>query len=314
MKYLTDKLGGRFFDDPKVMLNFYEKIKNDEFDHRIFSVSAIGCSTNNLLHIFNFLVDKKLDVPLKKEVIFTLLNYFNQTHQDLMDNLFDGRQRKRVKKDIGDIMNNLNKIVYYNERVGNEDVLYASILQYGEILSSKILHHFLNFLGCENNLLDARKYVLMDKIRDGNIILIKPSFVDAIRDKKITIISGFIGKSGTNSSIGKFNSSDDSLAFFSTTLFGDLKDVIIATFWKDFPGVGVENPSEIEEEYVEFLPKITANSYLKLIETIGSYPVKPEAIICFKEKIHPKSRSKVFVKSYKEPEKIGTEIVFNGKS
>ena len=309
---LFDKNGGVSFNNPQILRNFLLN-EEDNYDYKVNVVSAIGCTTNVLKHIWDFKVDKKIDKRLKEKNISLNQKYIYRTHLKAVEKFFEGsKEIGLVREEIENDLKELFEIISGSYIEGQEDRLYARILQYGELMSSKIYYYLLLLIGRKNvQLLDARDFVLMSDIKNGEIFLINPDFSKMLKKHRQTVIQGFIGTStdGANS-VGEFNSSDDSLAFLASSQF-EKSNTVISNFLKEFPGVAGQDPKGKKKKDITYFPQITHKEYLDLVRINKSYPVKPRAILKFDEKIRVNPENKVFVRSFKKPFlNKGTEITF----
>lgn len=185
----------------------------------------------------------------------------------------------------------------------NYDYTYDQIVSVGEIVSSLIVHAFLNQMGLPTQWLDARDIILTDNIyREGWVQwketqenterLLKPMLE---RDGFI-ITQGFIGTTSENftTTLGR-EGSDYTAAIFSFCL--DAKSM---TIWKDVPGVLTGDPRLFDN-----VIKLDLLSYKEAIEMTyyGAKVIHPKTIKPLQNKSIP-----LFVKSFLEPEGSGTFI------
>lgn len=300
--YGVNKFGGLTYYEQS-MINCTRKY--EDFDHEIDVVSAPEDSTNVLLHIYNLIVDKKINADLKLSQINNYLKYLHTMYLEKINQSFSGMMKDLVTEEVGSLYSKL--VAKVHESYKDKDILYASILQFGELIGSTIYHHFLTSKGRENQLLDAREFVFMDKNRDGEIIIIKPSFITAVKEAKLTVTQGFIG----NESVGKFDSSDDSSSAFASLFFSP-ENIVHLKFWKEYPGFATKVPSkEILNEILEFFPSMTIDEVLNFSQKLGASPVKPSAIERLKPRISLNPKNRVQILSYLNPELPGTEITYN---
>ena len=181
----------------------------------------------------------------------------------------------------------------------NYSYVYDQIVSNGELLSTLIIHHYLNENGLENTWLDSRICIKTDSyFRDSNLDWIEnEKKINSSFDKNlITITQGFIGSDSNNNTttLGR-EGSDYSAAIFAYAL--NAKSV---TIWKDVPGVLNGDP-RIFDDFI-LLNKI---SYREAIELAfyGASVIHPKTLQPLQRKEIP-----LFVKSFEEPLKDGTSV------
>lgn len=185
----------------------------------------------------------------------------------------------------------------------NYDYMYDQIIGVGELVSSRIVHAYLNKLGLPTQWLDARDVILTDDIfREGWVQwdetearaekIVKPM----LEHEGFVITQGFIGSTTENftTTLGR-EGSDYTAAIFSYCL-----DAESMTIWKDVPGVLTADPRKFDN-----VIKLDRLSYKEAIEMTyyGAKVIHPKTIKPLQNKSIP-----LYVKSFLKPEDEGTFI------
>ena len=118
----------------------------------------------------------------------------------------------------------------------NYSFVYDQVVSYGEILSTKIIHHFIEFSGIDNFWLDSRNCIKTDdyyRAANLNWELTQKNIKQQVEKDSLIITQGFIGSNSNNftTTLGR-EGSDYSAAIFAYAL-----NAASVTIWKDVPGV-----------------------------------------------------------------------------
>ncbi|HNA93629.1 MAG TPA: aspartate kinase, partial [Saprospiraceae bacterium] len=225
---------------------------------------------------------------------------FELTHLSIIKDLFDPEhnifhQLNKVSSDLKSILSTKPNASY--------DQIYDSIVSAGELLSSYIVHAWLNHSGIKTAWLDARSVIKTDEnFREGRILwndtlaasksIIPPLF----EESKVVVTQGFLGGTlrGQTTTLGR-EGSDYSAAIISFCL-----DAENQTIWKDVPGVLNADPRKFENAIL-----IDKLSYREAIEMTyyGASVIHPKTIQPLQRKNIP-----LLVKSFINPEGEGTLI------
>ncbi len=297
------KLGGKFFTSNIIKLFFKQLSNNLENDEVLFVVSAIKEVTRLLRLIFIAKTEIKIDEDLKNSLVKLCLNEFKKIHADFISKLFeDDEDCNAVLINFDNLFNDLEKIVNSYTINTNIDVFYATILQFGELASSKILSAYMLSIDIDNKYFDAREHVVTtDSHRESSILEVKNNFKKLFLTSRILTTQGFIGRtaSGLNSLVG-FDGSDYSATKFANSLVTG-KEEIILTFWKDVKGVYTKNPTKnLDAKLIE---KLSRQEYIKSVKKNNSFVVRPDSILSLDKNI------KVKIRSYINLDNMGTEII-----
>jgi len=181
------------------------------------------------------------------------------------------------------------------------DYEYDQIVSYGEIISTKILSHYLNYTGTPSSFVDIRKYLKTDETyREGKIDVEQSTELMAKRFKfeneRIYVTQGFIASSSADitTTLGR-DGSDFTAAMLA--LFLKAENV---TIWKDVCGVYNADPKFYANPI-----SISQLSYREAVELAyyGAKVIHPKTIKPLQNMNIP-----LYVKSFLEPEHAGTIV------
>src|SRR5690606_28685234 len=137
------------------------------------------------------------------------------------------------------------------------DYLYDQIVSIGEMLSTKIVHAYLQLKNLPVKWLDVRNYIHTDNTyRDARVDWVKTEAaiqkdIPALLENSIPITQGFIGGTSENftTTLGR-EGSDYSAAIFAACL-----NARSVTIWKDVPGVLNADPKWFSS--TELIPQLS---------------------------------------------------------
>ena len=181
------------------------------------------------------------------------------------------------------------------------DQLYDQIVSKGEVISSIIVHHFLQSIGIPSTWVDARNCIATDSTyREGKVDWTKTaqqvsSLTETLKNNVI-LTQGFIGSTddGFTTTLGR-EGSDFSAAIFASSLNAES-----VTIWKDVPGVMNADPKRMNAAVVfEELPFKEAAE----MTYYGASVIHPKTIKPLANKGIP-----LLVKNFDDPSLPGTKI------
>jgi aspartate kinase len=232
------KFGGASLKHAGGIRNVAAIIRSYQQSPLLVVVSAMGKTTNALEQILHLAYHgKNASAEIK-----ALLDY----HHNIIADLFpkDHPVYTAIQKTINDLEQSLLEKAAY-------DQMYDETVAKGELLSSIIVHHYLESQGLPSLWIDARDYIRTDdSFREGkvdwsltekNILQIEPTL-----KKNIILTQGFIGKTpnGNTTTLGR-EGSDFSAAIFASSLSAES-----VTIWKDVPGVMSADPKRLPNAVV----------------------------------------------------------------
>lgn len=287
------KFGGASLKDADRIRNVAGILEDYRNDQLLIVVSAIGKVTDSMEKVVEAHAEQTGDAR-------ALLEGVKQQHYQLCAELL-GEQHE-----VYDLINDTFVEVEWvldEEPHDNYDYMYDQIVSIGELVSSRIVHAYLNKVGLSTQWLDARDVILTDNIfREGWVQweetqeradrIVKPM----LETPGFLITQGFIGSTSENftTTLGR-EGSDYTAAIFSFCL-----DAESMTIWKDVPGVLTADPRIFEN-----VTKLDRLSYKEAIEMTyyGAKVIHPKTIKPIQNKNIP-----LYVKSFLDPSGEGTFI------
>lgn len=290
---LVYKFGGASVRDALSVKRISDIIRKADDGQLFIVISAMGKTTNQLEKI----LQEKLSGEQKKVElsIQNLLDY----HHSLALELFKDPSHI-VFQDIRKKINYLKD--FLNNKAGlNFDSDYDQVVSVGELLSTCIVSSYLNDLGIENTLVDARDIIITnDKFKNAEVIWdlteLKINNIIHSENSRIWITQGFIGSTinGQTTTLGREGSD------YTAAIISFCSDASNLTIWKDVPGVYNADPHVFSDAVL--LPEI---SYYDAIEMTyyGATVIHPKTIKPLQNKKIP-----LHVKSFLNPSGHGTII------
>lgn len=286
------KFGGASVKNADGIKNLGEIIKLNQGLSLLIVVSAMGKTTNALEHLAEAYFKQTADIH---EIFDEIKNY----HFDILHQLFDDNHP--VFDEINNTFVEIDWIIE-DEPVDAFNFIYDQIVSIGELVSSKIVAHYLNSIQLSAKWLDARSYIQTDNVyREAHINWDKTSAltqrdIPQILANSFAITQGFIGNTSENftTTLGR-EGSDYSAAIFAFCLGADS-----VTVWKDVPGILNADPKLFEN-----CVKFDELSYTEAIEMTyyGATVIHPKTIKPLQNKQIP-----LYVKPFLAPNESGTII------
>ncbi len=287
------KFGGASVRDKLAIENVGRILQRFSDDKLIIVVSAIGKSTNALEEVVksHYARDGKASA---------LLEHIREQHANVIHALFTAPQK--VLDDINDTLVEMEWILEEDPHA-DYDFTYDQIVSVGELLSSKILFHYLQSLGLSARWFDVRDVLLTDNtFRDARVNweqtqkLASSKLAPLWQDCHHIVTQGLIGTTTENetTTLGR-EGSDYTAAILSFCLDAESMHI-----WKDVPGVLTADPRLFDE--VVKLPRL---SYKEAIEMTyyGAKVIHPKTIKPLQNKQIP-----LFVRPFLDPTSEGTII------
>lgn len=288
------KFGGASVKDADGIKNLAKILRLTSLKNIVVVISAMGKTTNALEEItFSYFH--------QDEKFYQLFNDVKKYHFDILNELFENNIPTSVFDDINNTFVEIEWMIE-DEPVDEYAFIYDQIVSIGELLSTKIVSHYLNHIGINSKWLDVRSYIQTDNnYKEANVNwdktceLITKS-IPEITSNQIAIIQGFIGNTSENftTTLGR-EGSDYTAAIFANCLNADN-----LTVWKDVPGILNADP-----KIFDGTQKLDELSYAEAIEMTfyGATVIHPKTIKPLQNKHIP-----LFVKPFMAPEETGTII------
>jgi aspartate kinase len=282
------KFGGASIKDSNGVRNVALILQSHTQDSLVVVISAMGKTTNAL--------ERVLNLRLSNNDYTNELNTLRGFHENIMLELF--KKNHSVFSVINDYWRQCE--AQLNSTLEG-DALYDQVVSFGELISTKIVFHYLLEQKLAVAWLDAREVIVTDNTyREGKVdwsetckLITKTLTLSA---KSCTITQGFIGRdsNGLTTTLGR-DGSDFSAAIFASCLSADS-----VTIWKDVPGIMNADPKRMKAVTVfEELPFREAAE----MTYYGASVIHPKTIKPLATKRIP-----LMVKSFDDPSLPGTLI------
>lgn len=284
------KFGGASVKDAAGIKNVYEVLQKAGYEDVLLVVSAMGKTTNALEVVVKNYVEKSREL---KESLQEVRKYHNEILIDLFD---DGTHK--VFADVAAHFSDLEYFLGHNKSP-NYSFVYDQIVSYGELISTVILSHYMNFRQINTNWIDVRNFIKTDSnYRDANLDwdATQKNISKNVKRRQLNITQGFLGsdENGFTTTLGR-EGSDYTAAIFAYCLNAES-----VTIWKDVPGVMNADP-----RFFENATLLNQISYREAIELAfyGATVIHPKTLQPLQRKEIP-----LYVKSFVHPLLPGTSV------
>ena len=283
------KFGGASIKDISSIKNILKIISTYNEDRLVIVVSAMGKTTNALELVVHNYFNNKENLQASISEVYNF-------HLEILNNLFE--KSHPIFSDISKSFEKLNSFIKANKSPSYSFV-YDQIVSIGELLSSRIIHHFLlnNNINC--SFIDARNCIKTNsKYRGAKVEwdITNKKIKDYISDSKISVTQGFIGSDKNNFTVTLGREGSD----YSAAIFAYVLNAESLSIWKDVPGLLNADPKFFKN--TKLLNQI---SYSETIELAfyGASIIHPKTLQPLQKKEIP-----LLVKSFKNPQSKGTII------
>lgn len=283
------KFGGASIKDISSIKNILKIISTYNEDRLVIVVSAMGKTTNALELVVHNYFNNKENLQASISEVYNF-------HSEIINNLFE--KSHPIFSDISKSFEKLNSFIKANKSPSYSFV-YDQIVSIGELLSSRIIHHFLlnNNINC--SFIDARNCIKTNsKYRGAKVEwdITNEKIKDYISDSKISVTQGFIGSDKNNFTVTLGREGSD----YSAAIFAYVLNAESLSIWKDVPGLLNADPKFFNN--TKLLNQI---SYSETIELAfyGASIIHPKTLQPLQKKEIP-----LLVKSFKNPQSKGTII------
>lgn len=289
---LVFKFGGASVKNADAVRNIVGILKVHDSEI-IVVVSAMGKTTNNLERIIDHFVNKKSD-ELAKEV-----DVLKAYHFEIIDDLFDNKDHP-VYEDINNLLADLERELSKEPSL-SFDHDYDQIICFGELLSTKIIAHYLQAQNLKAEWKDVRYAIKTNnsyreaRVNWENTKELAPKHFQFDKNR-IFVTQGFLGSTVDNitTTLGR-EGSDYTGAILAYVLKAEK-----LTIWKDVPGVLNADPKWFDDTVL--LDEISYRDAIELAY-YGASVIHPKTIKPLQNK-----NINLHVKSFKNPEARGTVI------
>ena len=284
------KFGGASVKDAAGIKNVYDVLQKVGYQDVLLVVSAMGKTTNALELVIKNYFDKS-------ESLQTSVNEIKAYHNQILLELFED-----PKHEVFEALNNQFADLEYflsHNKSPNYNFVYDQIVSYGELISTTVLSHYMNFMNIQTQWLDVRNFVKTDSnYRDAEVDweLTQNNISKNVKRQILNITQGFLGSDENNftTTLGR-EGSDYTAAIFAYCL-----NAQSVTIWKDVPGVMNADP-----RYFENASLLNQISYREAIELAfyGATVIHPKTLQPLQKKEIP-----LYVKSFINPLLKGTVV------
>ncbi|WP_291097163.1 MULTISPECIES: aspartate kinase [unclassified Flavobacterium] len=284
------KFGGASVKDAEGIKNVYDVLQKVGYEDVLLVVSAMGKTTNALELVIKNYFDKSAELQSSVQEV---KKYHNQILLDLFED-----DKNEVFAAVNSQFSDLEYFLA-NNKSPNYNFVYDQIVSYGELISTTILSHFMNFMGIKTQWLDVRNFIKTNSnYRDAEVDweLTQKNISKNVKQKSLNITQGFLGSDENNftTTLGR-EGSDYTAAIFAYCLNAES-----VTIWKDVPGVMNADP-----RYFENARLLNQISYREAIELAfyGATVIHPKTLQPLQKKEIP-----LYVKSFINPMLPGTRV------
>jgi len=262
------KFGGASVKDAVSVINVCKVIEQFKNESLLIVISAMGKTTNKLEAIIEAYLGKKDNGKI-------LLDALLKEHLSIVEILFEKKNNVVENK----VIQLFDACEYHlNEyKSSTYNFIYDQIICTGELVSTTIVHAFLNNMQIDCNWLDARTVIKTNNtyreaiVNWGNTTE-KINESVAITES-ITITQGFIGSDNNNftTTLGREGSD------FSAAIFAYALNAVSVSIWKDVEGILSADPKVYPD--ASFIPALTYNDAIEMTyygaKVIHSKTIKP---------------------------------------
>jgi aspartate kinase len=292
---LVFKFGGASVKDASAVRNVANILNLFPKEQLLVVISAMGKTTNLLETVINAFWNKEF------KAFETAIHEAEKYHLQIVSDLFEDETApifKEIKQLFSDLLLRKEEI-----NAADFSMEYDQIVSLGEILSTKIVHAFLEKENFSVAWADARKLIKTDdSYCDGTVDwtrtqkAIETALIPVFKNKNIVITQGFIGSSEQNKTVTLGREGSD----YSAGIFAFCTNAESVTIWKDVPGMLNADP-----KYFNDTVKLDEISFKEAIELsyYGASVIHPKTIKPLQNKNIP-----LYVKSFIAPAEKGTII------
>ena len=284
------KFGGASVKDAEGVRNVAAVLQTVGYDNTLLVVSAMGKTTQALEGV----VHNFFENPV---VLQSSIQEIKKYHNEILLSLFDDENHlvfSRVDVLFAEMLSFLSRT-----KSPNYDYVYDQVVCFGELISTTIVHYYLEETGIKNTWLDVRNYIKTDAAyRDSKVDwqTTQHNIREMVDTRMLNVVQGFIASDPNyfTTTLGR-EGSDYTAAIFAYCL-----NAGSVTIWKDVPGVLNADP-----RYFENAKLLHQISYREAIELAfyGASVIHPKTLQPLQQKEIP-----LHVKSFLNPLKKGTRV------
>jgi aspartate kinase len=287
------KFGGASVKDAEAVKNVADILRNYAGEQLVVVISAMGKTTNAL--------ERLADAYFKgeSEVAQTVLEEVRNYHTGILNGLF-GDKTHAVYTEIHNTLVELEWVIE-DQPTHDFDCEYDQLVSVGELLSTKIVSHYLTYTGMANRWQDVRDWIKTDNTyREAKVdwLLTQQCIRESLAQNFTApvITQGFLGVTSENftTTLGREGSD------FTAAIVAHCTDAESVTIWKDVPGVLNADPKWFDD--TELIPQLSYQDAIELTY-YGATVIHPKTIKPLQNKNIP-----LYVRSFVNPDAPGTVI------
>jgi aspartate kinase len=287
------KFGGASISGAAAIKNMCSIVKSYNGGKLLIVISAMGDITNKLVSLSEAYLRGS-------ESCHQLLDEIKAYHFNVLRELFEAPGHP-VFNDVANAFVEIEWILE-EEASDDPDYIYDQIVSIGEIVSTKIVAAYLNYVGCKATWVDARSYIKTDNTyKEANVDWEKTTLeiqktLPKILEDQLVITQGFIGSSSENFSTTLGREGSD----YSAAIFASCLNATALTIWKDVSGVYNADPKWFKE--TERIPMLSYHDAIELTY-YGATVIHPKTLKPLQNRNIP-----LYVRSFIRPDEPGTDI------
>lgn len=282
------KFGGASVKDADGVRNLVRVLKHEGTSNTLVVVSAMGKMTNAFEAIVHtYLYDEQ---QLK-----SALHFIENYHRTIVKELFDNKEE--IFQEVSRLFGKLQGFLIQNTSK-DYNYIYDQVVSFGELLSTKIISHYLIKNGIDNQWLDIRNIIKTDaSYRNANVNWEGTiENVKSIETQNLYVTQGFIAadKEKNTTTLGREGSD------FTAGILAYCLQAESVTIWKDVDGVLNADPRVFSETTL-----LNQISYQEAIEMAfyGASVIHPKTIKPLENKKIP-----LYVRSFENLDLTGTKV------
>jgi aspartate kinase len=291
------KFGGASVKDAAAVKNVADILRSRSHEPLVVVISAMGKTTNALERLTDAYFNGDQDTAQ------TILTEIRNYHNSILEGLYTDKSHP-VYTEIHNTFVELEWVIE-DSPAQEYDCEYDQIVSVGELLSTKIVSHYLNFSGIKAHWQDVRDLIKTDNTyREGRVdwALTQQCVTEILlpymqEHPGVPVITqGFLGVTSENftTTLGREGSDYTAAILAYCTNAGSV------TIWKDVPGVLNADPKWFDN--TELIPQLSYQDAIELTY-YGATVIHPKTIKPLQNKNIP-----LHVRSFVEPDASGTVI------
>lgn len=289
------KFGGASVKDAVSVKNVAQILREYKSDQLFIVISAMGKTTNALEEFTTALYN---DLGMAEKLLLNIKDY----HYSILNELFDNPAHPV----FNDLHNTFVELDWMLDVIPEQayDQTYDQVVSMGEILSTKIVSSYLNYVGIQNSWIDVRDFIRTDNnYREAKVDwTTTESLFKANKESyfntgnNLCITQGFIGGTSENftTTLGREGSD------YSASIIAYLCNAEQVTIWKDVAGLMNADPKKFKDAVL--LPHLTYHDAVELTY-YGATVIHPKTIKPIQNKHIP-----LYVRSFLNYHEPGTVI------